>query len=162
MRPIDAHTIVDAPREQVFDYLADIANHIEFSDHFLEEFRLERVESRGVGAAARFKIAFPLGAVWAESVIAALERPHRVVTEGRAGRIGRIRTSGVYTLTPYDQGMTRVERVFETDPPVRSDRLRELPLRPWLAAQERRALRRLKQVLEEGRPAAAAARVAAG
>lgn len=162
MQPIDLQVIVDAPRERVFDYLADIANHVEFTDHFLDDFRLERMDSRGLGAAARFRIAFPLGSVWTEAVIVAVEYPYRIVTEGRAGRLGRIETRGVYTLTPHDLQMTRVEYVFDTEPATRGDRLQELFLRPWLARQESRALRRLKRVLEEGQPSAHAVRVAAG
>jgi uncharacterized protein YndB with AHSA1/START domain len=162
MRPIRVHAIVDTPRERVFDYLLDIANHVEFTDHFLKDFRLERIESRGRGAAARFRVAFPLGSVWAEAVIVSVEPPFRVEMEGRAGRIGRVATSAVYTLTPHDRRMTRVEHVFESDPATRIDRMRELVMRPWLSRQKRMALRRLKRLLEEGQPATHAARVAAG
>ena len=55
MDPVTAHVLIDRPREEVFDYLADIANHPEFSDHYLKEWRLTRVESfgRGPGRASR-------------------------------------------------------------------------------------------------------------
>ena len=36
MDPVAVSIIVDKPREEVFEYLADIANHAEFTDHFLE------------------------------------------------------------------------------------------------------------------------------
>ena len=45
MDPVTAHVLIDRPREEVFEYLADIANHPEFSDHYLKEWRLTRVES---------------------------------------------------------------------------------------------------------------------
>ena len=45
MRPIAVSRTIDAPRERVFDYLSDIANHAEFSDHYLSDFRLERLDS---------------------------------------------------------------------------------------------------------------------
>ena len=67
MRPITCSVTIDSPRERVFEYLEDIANHVEFSDHYLKDFRLERIESRGVGAAARFRIAFGKS-LWGEIV----------------------------------------------------------------------------------------------
>ena len=33
MDPVTAHVVIDRPREEVFEYLADIANHPEFTDH---------------------------------------------------------------------------------------------------------------------------------
>jgi len=45
MDPVTANVLIDRPREEVFDYLADIANHPEFSDHYLTEWRLTRVDS---------------------------------------------------------------------------------------------------------------------
>ena len=59
MRPLSVSRTIDVPRERVFDYLSDIANHSAFVDHYLQDFRLERLDSRGVGAAASYKIAFP-------------------------------------------------------------------------------------------------------
>ena len=66
--PVTSRNVtIDAPREQVFDYLADIANHAEFSDHYLKDFRLERARVARLGAAASFRIAFGRS-LWGESV----------------------------------------------------------------------------------------------
>jgi uncharacterized protein YndB with AHSA1/START domain len=163
MRPIAVSTVVDAPRERVFEYLSDIANHAEFSGHFLTQFRLERAASAGVGAAARYRIGFPLGSMWAESVIAELDEPHLVRLEGQMGRLGRIETEAVYTLTQTGRDMTRVEYTFAATPAGPADRLKFLlGFRPWLAAKSRRALRNLADTLEKGRPSTHAATVAAG
>jgi uncharacterized protein YndB with AHSA1/START domain len=163
MRPLVVSRVVDAPREQVFDYLSDIANQIEFSDHFVKDFRLERLDSRGVGAAARFRLTLGLGSIWCEAVLTELERPYAIVAEGRAGRLGRIEVRSDYRLTPHDRGMTRVTLEFSMVPATRTDRLREaLGARLWLAYQHRRALRRLQYILEQGEPSAHASRVAAG
>jgi uncharacterized protein YndB with AHSA1/START domain len=163
MRPTTVSCTIDASREQVFDYLTDIANHAGFTDHFIDEFRLERLDSRGVGAAARFRVACPLAPVWAEAVVTELERPHRIAFEGSAGRIGRIRLDVVYTLTLHGQAMTRVELTLSSEPVTKIDALREsLGGRAWLRHQSRKALRRLRTVLEEGEPAAYAVGVAAG
>jgi uncharacterized protein YndB with AHSA1/START domain len=168
MRPVTATSIVDAPRETVFDYLADIANHVEFTDHFLKDFRLERLDSRGVGAAARFRVWCPLSSplgldVWAEIVFTEVERPYRIVIDGGAGRLGRIKVGAVYKLTNHDQGMTRVELTLWTEPATKSDRFRELlGGRYWVKHGSRRALRRLKSILEEGEPSVHAVQVAPG
>jgi uncharacterized protein YndB with AHSA1/START domain len=162
MRPFTVQVTIDAPRERVFDHLADIANHAGFSDHYLKDFRLERLQSRGVGAAAAFRISFG-GALWGEVVIAELERPYRIVLEGQAGRLGRVKTRAVYTLTQRARGMTEVEYEVSSTPATRTDELRDaLGGRAWLKRQSRRALRRLAQVLEDGRPSEHAAGVAAG
>lgn len=163
MRPLTVTSIVDRPRREVFDYLADIANHAEFTDHFLKQFRLERLQSRGLGAGARYLIDFPLGATWAESTLVELDPPYSIVSEGAAGRIGRNRTRTEYRLTDHDQDMTKVELIYSTQPATPVDRLKEaLGLRPWLRAKWARALRRLGQVLEQGEPSSRAAGVAAG
>jgi uncharacterized protein YndB with AHSA1/START domain len=163
MRPLSVSRTVDVPRERVFRYLSDIANHVEFSDHYQHDFRLERLDSAGVGAAARYRLDFPLGRQWAETAITALESPHRVVLEGRSGRLGRIRTRAEYRLTAAGNDMTKVEYSFESEPATPIDRLKEaLGLRGWLRRAARRALGRLAKVLEEGEPSAHAARPAAG
>jgi uncharacterized protein YndB with AHSA1/START domain len=162
MRPFTCSVTIDTPRERVFEYLEDVANHVEFSDHYLKDFRLERVESRGVGAAARFRIA--LGkSLWGEIGIAELERPFRIALEGEAGRLGRVKVHATYTLTAYGQDMTRLEYSLSTTPATRTAELRlMLGGRTWIGLQSRKALRRLAQVLEEGQPRAHAAGVAPG
>ena len=87
MRPVSVSVTIDAPRERVFEYLSDVANHAEFSDHYLEEFRLERLESRGVGASVSFRIGHR--AQWGEAVITALDPPYRIELTGQTGRLGR-------------------------------------------------------------------------
>jgi uncharacterized protein YndB with AHSA1/START domain len=163
MRAVAVSRIVDAPRERVFRYLSDIANHAEFSDHYLRDFRLERLESRGVGASASYRLDFPLARQWGDTVITELEAPHRIVLEGRIGRIGRIPTRAEFRLVPVDHDMTRVEYRFESQPAAPVDRLKEaLGQRGWLRRAARRALGRLAKVLEEGEPSAHAVRPAAG
>ena len=43
--PVTVSVTIDRPREEVFAYLADIANHPEFTDHYLKDWRLTRVDS---------------------------------------------------------------------------------------------------------------------
>ena len=104
MDPVTAHVLIDRPREEVFEYLADIANHPEFSDHYLKEWRLTRVESFGRGAGARFKIDAPLDRFgWGDMTFIEVERPHRIVAAGRAGKFNRNKTWTTWTLVARGQ-----------------------------------------------------------
>src|SRR4051812_23846164 len=53
--PVTLTVTIDRPREEIFAYLSDIANHPEFSDHYRRDWRLLREDSVGRGAGARFK-----------------------------------------------------------------------------------------------------------
>src|SRR5215208_7917380 len=88
MGPVSVSNSIDAPREQVFDVLCDLANRPAFTDHFLRDFRLERFESAGVGASARMRIA--KAALWMETLIAERDRPYRIMERGKGGRLDRI------------------------------------------------------------------------
>ena len=56
MRPISVTTPIDVPRERVFDLLTDLSLRPSFTDHFMTEYRLARLEPVGVGASARFRV----------------------------------------------------------------------------------------------------------
>jgi uncharacterized protein YndB with AHSA1/START domain len=142
--------IISAPREQVFDYLQDIANHPQFTDHFLVDWHLTRIDSVGRGAGARFRVKAPGNRYsWADVTFAEVERPHRIVEVGRTGKNNRVRTLGVYDLAPAPAGSTRVRFTVESVPATLSDRLLEgLGGRRWLRRKNRRAMRRLRAILE--------------
>ena len=153
MDPFTVSTTIDKPREEVFEYLADIANHAEFSDHYLVEWHLLRIETYGKGAGARFRVKAPFNRFsWADVTFAEVTPPFRIVEQGRSGKFNRVRTLGTYTLSPGASGTTRVEFTLETQPVQMSDRLMEnLGGRVWLRRQSAKALRRLRTILEEGR-----------
>lgn len=140
------------PREEVFEYLADIANHAEFTDHYLKDWHLTREESYGRGAGARYRLDAPLNRFpWADTTFLELEPPYRIVEGGRAGKFNRVRVLGTYTLTENPGGGTRVKFTSETEPATLSDRLMEsFGARAWLKRQNGRAMRRLRAILEEG------------
>ncbi len=80
-----------------------------------------------------------------------MQRPHRIVEVGRTGKNNRVRTLGVYALDPAAADSTRVQFTLETVPATLSDRLMEaIGARRWMRAQERRAMRRLREILERG------------
>lgn len=151
MVPVSAHVFISTPRDEVFDLISDMAARPAFMDHFLHEFRLATPRSTGVGAAARFRLDIPLRrATWGETEIIEADRPHRIVERGRAGRLGRARTTTVYELTPQAGGVTRVEVTFSSEPANWVDRLRDgVGARSWTRRQYRKALERLRRVFEE-------------
>ncbi|GAC1440454.1 MAG: hypothetical protein NVSMB51_19730 [Solirubrobacteraceae bacterium] len=151
MDPVHVSIVVARPREEVFAYLADIANHAEFTDHFMTEWHLTREQTVGVGAGARFRVNAPMNRFgWAGIRFAHIEAPRLIVEEGRAGKFNRIKTLSIYTLEPGAGGTTRVELSTETEPATISDRIIEsLGARGWFKRQNRKALRRLRRILEE-------------
>lgn len=153
MDAITVTTTIARPREQVFEYLADIANHPEFTDHYLVDWHLTREDPYGPGAGARFRVKAPLNRFsWADVTFADVQPPYRIVERGRGGKYNRIRMLGTYTLSSGPGNTTRVEYTLETLPVMLSDKLMEaLGGRAWSRRQAAKALRRLRTILEEGR-----------
>jgi uncharacterized protein YndB with AHSA1/START domain len=158
---VTVSTVISAPRERVFDYLQDIANHPEFTDHFLVDWHLTRIDSVGRGAGARFRVKVPGNRFsWGDVTFAEVDRPHRIVEVGRGGKNNRVRTLGVYELSPAPGGATRVRLTLETIPATLWDRTAErFGARSWTRRKSARAMRRLRTILERGQdPLAAATR----
>lgn len=152
MDPVSVSTTIARPREEVFDYLSDVANHPEFTDHYLRHWRLTREDSRGRGAGARFRVDSPANRFgWADKTLVEVEAPYRIVEKGRGGKGNRIRSIGTFTLTPGSAGTTKVEMTLETQPPLLSDRIMEAIARRWYRRNMARALHRLRSILEEDR-----------
>jgi uncharacterized protein YndB with AHSA1/START domain len=153
VEPFTVTTTIAKPREQVFEYLADIANHAEFTDHYLVDWHLTREDSYGSGAGARFKVKAPLSRFsWADVTFSEFQPPFRIVERGRGGKYNRIRMLGTYTLSPGPGGTTKVQYTLETVPALLSDRLMEsFGGRVWSRRQAAKAMRRLRTILEEDR-----------
>jgi len=160
--PVTLHVNIDRPREQVFAYLADVANHPEFTDHFLTGWRLTREQSEGRGAGARYRQGGRFDRFGYYDInLAELEPPRRIVGVGRGGKYNRIKTFHEWTLEP-NAGGTRLEYVYETEPPLASDRFIEAisGRRGWFRRNSSKALRRLQGILEENRDRGARATIA--
>lgn len=164
MGPVSAEIEVDAPRELVFATIADLARRPSFTDHFLTDFHLTRIESRGVGAGARFRFEQPLRSVWMDTAIAELQEPHRIVERGRGGRGNRIPATTVWELLEGGGSLVKVRVSHWTEPANPIDRLLEALSGAsfWQQRGWSECLRRLRDQLEGEGPAAAAAVVAGG
>jgi uncharacterized protein YndB with AHSA1/START domain len=161
--PVTSTVVIDRPPDEVFDYLVDIANHAEFSDHYLEDFRLTREDSIGVGAGARFRVDAPLNRFsWADVTITEADRPRRIVERGRTGKFNRIRMLSTYELDAHG-GSTKVSLTTETERPrLPSDRLLERFARGWFKRKQRKALKRMQAILEDGEQRGARATISGG
>jgi uncharacterized protein YndB with AHSA1/START domain len=162
--PVTVSVTIARPRAEVFDYLADVANHAEFRDHYLSSWHLTREDSVGRGAGARVRERLPLSRFgWGDVTFAEVEPPFRILERGRGGKFNRIRAIGVWTLRDAPGGMTRVDYSYETQPAKLSDRLMELVGgRGWWKRKLGRSLRRLQAILEENRDRGPRATIAAG
>jgi uncharacterized protein YndB with AHSA1/START domain len=150
--PVTVSLNIARPRAEVFDYLADIANHAEFTDHYLKRWHLTREDPVGRGAGARFFIDAPLNRYsWADVTFVEVTPAFRIVGVGRGGKYNRTALRSEFVLTDAPGGQTRVEFSTETEPKLLSDRLMEVVAgRGWVRRRSTKALRRLRSILEEG------------
>jgi uncharacterized protein YndB with AHSA1/START domain len=149
VRPVEARTVISAPREQVFDFVADMAGRVAWNDHYLADYRLTRVNPIGVGAGAAFVIDAPVFPQRAEFQVTAMERPRRIVERGRIGRWGRTTGWAEWEFIE-DHRATEVVLTVWSEPGIRWDGFKEsLGARGWLKRQTRAAVERLRMVFEE-------------
>jgi uncharacterized protein YndB with AHSA1/START domain len=153
VEPVTLTTTIARPREEVFEYLADVANHEEFSDHCLVDWHLTREDSYGRGAGARYRVKSRFDRFsYGDMTLAEVQPPERIVATGRAGRFNRIGTRSEWRLTDAGSGRTEVSFTTQTEPATQADRLMEKFLRIPAATTRchRRALERLRSILEAG------------
>ena len=149
MRPVEQRIVISAPREEIFAFLTDMSNRVAWMDHFLADYRLNRVNPVGVGAGAAFKIDSPLFPLRAEYQIVEAEFPRLIRERGRIGRLGR--TTG-YTEWELSEshGSTELSVAVWTEPGIRWDGIKEgLGARPWLRRKVSGSLKRLRAIFEE-------------
>jgi uncharacterized protein YndB with AHSA1/START domain len=164
MGPVSAEVEIDVARPAVFAAIGDLARRPSFTDHFISGFHLTRIESSGVGAGARFRVALPPRGVWMDTAIAELEEPHRIVERGRGGRCNRIPSTTVWELLEGAGSLTSVRVSHWTEPSHAVDRAVDAlgGASIWQERAWRGALRRLRDQLESGAPPRERVAVAGG
>jgi hypothetical protein len=92
----------------------------------------------------------------------AVEPPYRIVALGRYGKFNRIKTTHIWTLEPGGGGGTEVEYMFESEPLLPTDRILETfsGQRRYFKRKVGKAMRRLREILEEDHGRGARATVA--
>lgn len=154
MGPVSATIAIDAPRARVHRLIGDLAIRPAITDHFIDELRLERLESRGIGAAARFRI--PKRGLWIEVVITETEPPHRLVERGFGGRGNRRPVFCVWELVEAaSPAGCEVTVTFGIEPATSLDRVSDAlaglaGAERWYRRQWGRALTRLREIAESG------------
>jgi uncharacterized protein YndB with AHSA1/START domain len=149
MREVTVSAIISAPREQVFDFVCDLAARPSFTDNFMDDYRLARVNPVGVGAAARFKLDLPLANEYAELTITKADRPRQIIEEIRVGRRGRNRSVAVYDFTRESANVTRVELTTFSEPATLIDRFKQIGAAGWVRRKTHKSLDRLRLIFED-------------
>jgi len=158
---VTADELIARPQQEVFAFLADVANHPEFMGHFTRDWHLTREDTYGIGAGVRFAFAqrgnkYP----WIDQTILELEAPRRIVLSGSTGKFNRVRARTVWELEPETQAKTRVRVSFEKVPKLRSDRFGEG--HGFHKAKWRKTLQVLRDVLESEQEHGPRATIAGG
>lgn len=152
MGPVNAELAIDVPRETAFEFIGDLKNRPAFNDHFIGDYHLLRIESKGVGAGARFRLHAPPQAIWMDTTIVELEKPHRISERGSGGRWNRIPSATEWELLAGPGSLTTVRVTYWTEPGNPLDRLKEVigGASIWYGRDWATALRRLRDLLESG------------
>jgi uncharacterized protein YndB with AHSA1/START domain len=164
MGPVSAEVEIDVPRERVFEVVGDLALRAGFTEHFVSDLRLTRIDSRGVGAGARFRLDLPPRSIWMDTTIVESEPPHRIVEHGRGGRANRIPTRTVWEVLEGAGPLARLRVSFWTEPSGVVDRVLEKLSGAAMRLERdwRQALRRLRDQLESEAPPEGRVEVAGG
>jgi uncharacterized protein YndB with AHSA1/START domain len=164
MGPVSAEVEIDVPRQHAFEAIADLALRPAFTDHFIGDFHLTRIESAGAGAGARFRFDVRPRRVWMGTTVVEALEPHRIVEHGRGGRGNRVPSTTLWELIEGTGSLTRVRVSFWTEPTNPVDRALELLSAASIPYERgwREALRRLRDGLESGDLRAARVAVAGG
>lgn len=153
MRSAQARITIDRPPEEIYEYLLDIGSRTEFAPDLFREFHLTRVEPKGVGAGARYRLHRKLRDRRAGSTITQAVSGQRILEEGSTGRGGRVGMAIEFLLEEQSGGATKVTWILETYPLNPTDRLREFGERRQIQRRMKRGIKRLRGILE-GAPGA--------
>lgn len=151
MLPVTVQSSISAPREEIYEYVADLALRPAWCDHYLKDYRLAHPRSKGVGSAARYLIDAPLSSLYMEVTVIESDSPRRVVERAHGGRNLRTKGGVTWDLTNQGSGLTRVEMTtwFDAGTPREAFKQR-LGMRGWMKRQANTSLDRLRLIFEEG------------
>ncbi|MFB7595603.1 SRPBCC family protein [Streptomyces sp. NPDC056160] len=141
MQPVTVSVDVPQTPEQVYEFLAVMAHHERFTDHYLSDWRCSG-PGRGVGSCAT--VTATLGGaktgVTIETVEA--EAPRRLV-ERNVSAVGRRLARGSYTIEPLPAGGSRVSFTYAWQRVPLTDRLLAPVVRAVMRRANGTAMRRL-------------------
>jgi uncharacterized protein YndB with AHSA1/START domain len=148
---VTAQASISASREELYEYIVDLALRPAWCDHYLKDYRLVSPRSRGVGAGARYLIDAPMSRLYMESSLIEAESPRRIVERAHGGRNLRTRGGVTWELSRAGTGLTRVEMTYwhEAGTPREAFKQR-LGMTGWMKRQTKTGLDRLRLIFEEG------------
>lgn len=153
MGPVHASTIIDAPREEVYELLLDVSTRPGIYKGFTGQFNLLQPQTRGAHAGVRFRFDVPMHEMWLETVIDRVEPPYLIEERCRLGRMNRIYGRLLWELVEVGENMTEARVMFLTEPTFWWDKVRE-KLQPglngWLRRRFQGSLEALRDAVEAG------------
>jgi uncharacterized protein YndB with AHSA1/START domain len=148
--PVQLDSYIGAPREEVFDFVADLANRPAWTDHFQREYHLTRTWSDRPGAAARYRTDPPFGKqLYSDLAIVELDRPRRIFEEGVQGRLNKTDVQVVWDFEEEGPSLTHVTLDMRTETHGRLAALSEVGAHGYYRRQWKTALERLRTIFEE-------------
>src|SRR3954469_1389142 len=145
MKPVTVSATVAKPPAEVFEFLDLLANHEQFLDHYLVDWKFSGPQG-GVGAKARARVDAPGSQDHFEFEVTESEAPHQIVERG-VSSAGKRRTRGTYRLAPAPGGGTRLEFELLFKEVPRSERLAPPLTRTFARRVNAKAMRRLAKQL---------------
>ena len=146
MKPVTVSAEVPKPRDEVYEYLEVLANHEQFTDHFMVDWQLSG-PPRGVGAKANVRVKATAEKDWTDMEIVEADAGRRIVEDGTGGAGGKRRTRGTYLLDDVPGGGTRITFTLEFLSLPRGERLMGPLQRVYVRRVNRKAMRRLAERL---------------
>ncbi|HET9120752.1 MAG TPA: SRPBCC family protein [Solirubrobacterales bacterium] len=146
MKPVTVSVDVDTPRDEVFDFLDVMANHEQFTDHFMVDWELSG-PPRGVGAKANLRVKATGEKDRTDIEVVEVDAGRRIVEEGTGGTRGRRRTRGTYLLEDLPGGGTRIEFTLEFLSLPTGEKLMGPLQRAYLKRVNGKSLKRLSERL---------------
>jgi uncharacterized membrane protein len=149
--PVALTAHIAAPREDVFDFVADLAARPSWNDHFQSEYHLTRPRTSERGSGARFRVDPPFQKqLYFDLAIVELERPRRIVEEGVSGRLNRGRVQITWDFSQEGPELTKVDFDLRTEPGGRLQAVTErLGAHGYYKRRYATALERLRIIFEE-------------
>jgi uncharacterized protein YndB with AHSA1/START domain len=146
VKPVTVSAEVPKPREEVYEFLDVLANHEQFTDHFMVDWQLSGPR-RGVGAKANVRVKATGEKDWTDMEVVEADAGRRIVEEGTGGSGGKRRTRGTYALEDLPGGGTRITFTLEFLSLPTSERLMGPLQRAYVRRVNGKAMRRLAERL---------------
>ena len=149
---VSATAFISAPREDLFEFIADYGARPAWCDHFMSDYRLSHPDAHGEGAGARYRLDAPGYKHYFGVTIVKAEAPRLIVESLHGGRNLRTRGEIDWELSRDAGGQTRVEVTFAQEPGTPREVFKErFGSKRWTRRQLQVALERLRVIFEEQR-----------